>query len=554
MHEGHAFRQLCRRGTTDLVEQMLKAGFPIDAAQEDGTTGLWLACEGGCLDTVRLLLSYRANPNSKRVPGDVTPLFIAAQNGHAAVVDELLAHGANPNSTKSSGTSPLFIASQQNYPDVVHALLKSGAVVDAMNANGVSPLAVASFRGNSQCVKHLLSAGADPHHVCQGRTSLDWAAAGGFRHEIQLIVEQHLRNLEAEVQRRRADSRRVQQNQALVSRATAAEAAVAAATSDPRQSPMGSSANRSGTSIYGAASARPQQAPFSGGSTPWDRSDVFAWYEPKFLCAPTHHANDRSTSRTASPPAGRSRSTVAPATLYSTQSFTGPADMRAAAMQPPSALLGMTQTVLAEEERRSRSFRTAMKRSQKATVPSNDAHWATAGRPGSAGQLKNAAMVYSVEQDWLCHKDRLEAQAQLSRANYGDVTDAWLYSTAVTSSYSRQMLDVRRQMDEADRQNREQREQNARRAQQEKFQLPPTAPEKVTSLVAFMEAGAGAKGPPPPLPPEEMEAALPPPAVTSGDDFGFGSSSVGVRPAAEPEKKLTALERLKLKQQASRSS
>jgi hypothetical protein len=204
--QGYVFRRLCQQGSTDLVRQMLDAGMDVDLAQDDGCTGLWLAAEAGAVEVVRLLCTRRASTNVFKNPGNVSALFIASQNGHSSVVDVLLLNGANPNTPKSTGATPLFIAAQQNFPDVVRSLLRAGANYSAMNTSGIGPLHIACYQGNTAVVQLLLAAGADPFVACQGKTAVEWAAANGFRNEVQKCIDQHLRTLETELHRRRVEA------------------------------------------------------------------------------------------------------------------------------------------------------------------------------------------------------------------------------------------------------------------------------------------------------------------------------------------------------------
>lgn len=504
MQEGHSFRQLCRQGNCELIRRMMEAGVNPDIAQDDGTTGLWLAAENGCTEALKLLLAHRANPDAVRNPGQVSALFIASQNGHTAEVENLLANGANPNLCKTTGSSPLFIASQQNFPDIARLLLQGGAKVDEPNGNGVTPLAVGAFRGNMMVVKHLLAAGADPLLPCQGRSSLEWAAAGGHKNEMQTVLDQHMRAVEAEVVRRRSDN-----SQQLASVVVKKSNPIVAAPHTPAPStPMHPNATFN--------APRAASTPFNV-REPDTSDDIFAWYTPQFLASQRGGAN-----RSMSPQAVQS---------FNTRSFSMPMSSAVGRMNQPTS--GITREVLEEEARRAKDFRSSVRRSThlKRRI---DPTWESGGGKPSKPQL------YSVEQEWMAHRDRLETMAQLASDNAEAVSDAWMYSAAATSTYSAQMLAVRRQMDSADRSNREQDKQSKDNQAAVGFQLPRTAPERFQSLCSFMAKGAGAKGPPPPLAPEEM--VLPPPPPTF-DDSSFGAAATN----PEPERKLTAMERHRLK-------
>lgn len=56
-----------------------------------------------------------------------SPLFIACEEGHQDTVKLLLEKGAKINLCNDSGVSPLYIASQDGHQDTVRMLLLNGA-------------------------------------------------------------------------------------------------------------------------------------------------------------------------------------------------------------------------------------------------------------------------------------------------------------------------------------------------------------------------------------------------------------------------------------------
>ncbi|WP_234591237.1 ankyrin repeat domain-containing protein [Micromonospora sp. MH99] len=85
--------------------------------------------------TIRMLLSYGADPNSRRSDG--TPvLILAARRGDHAAVDVLLTAGADPNAVDNHGHTALMHAIERNERAVSCALLLAGA--DHAGALGVA--------------------------------------------------------------------------------------------------------------------------------------------------------------------------------------------------------------------------------------------------------------------------------------------------------------------------------------------------------------------------------------------------------------------------------
>jgi hypothetical protein len=105
-----------------------------------------------------LLLKHGAAVDAANNDG-TTPLFIAAVNGHTAIVRALLLAGADASIKTKRGDTPLMIAEQDGHHEVA-ALL-----------NGGKPMADAfwwaCFRGEMQTVWDSLTQGADPNAVDQ---------------------------------------------------------------------------------------------------------------------------------------------------------------------------------------------------------------------------------------------------------------------------------------------------------------------------------------------------------------------------------------------------
>eukprot|EP00759_Apiculatamorpha_spiralis_P005421 PhF_6_TR13257/c0_g1_i2/m.21024 len=186
-------RRAAQSGNYTLVEQLLTQGTPVDVAQEDGCTALWLACEKGFADIANVLCQYGAQVNSAKYSGNVTPLYISAQNGNTECVRTLLAHSADIDSPKSTGATPLFIAAQQNFVEIVTILLHSGANVMTRNNMGISPLMIAAYQGHEEVVRQLLRYGADPYSVGGGRNTLEWAVANNNYDKIKHVIEEFQR-------------------------------------------------------------------------------------------------------------------------------------------------------------------------------------------------------------------------------------------------------------------------------------------------------------------------------------------------------------------------
>jgi len=157
----------------DSLQQMLDAGWDVDALDENGETPLLLALNsGGRLrtDAATMLIDYGANVNFQDNERD-TPLILAADGGRYPgtgedsldVVKSLLDKGAQVNAHNKSGESPLIRASERLRPVIVHELLQHGASVlddgtTALDQVNDSPFfgAAAEMQENQKEVIHLL--------------------------------------------------------------------------------------------------------------------------------------------------------------------------------------------------------------------------------------------------------------------------------------------------------------------------------------------------------------------------------------------------------------
>ena len=101
--------------TKGVKEELAKDGFQkIDvnfiSANHRGSA-LFLACNGGHTDTVKLLIAHpgtNVNIGNERL---ATPLYVAAQEGHLPTVALLLNHpDIKPHMCEAKGATPLVIA------------------------------------------------------------------------------------------------------------------------------------------------------------------------------------------------------------------------------------------------------------------------------------------------------------------------------------------------------------------------------------------------------------------------------------------------------------
>ena len=211
------------------VDQLIRAGADVNAANDIGATPLWSASLNGNAAMVKRLLDAGARPDAALLAGE-TPLMAASRAGKTAAVEALLAKGANPNARGPRGQTALMWAVAQKHADVVKLLLagkadvhartetwtqmmavpphglpeynrliphgadtalmfaaregdavsarllvEAGANVNDHDAWGVSATTLAAFSGHGEIARYLLDKGADPNNDKPGFTALHCA-------------------------------------------------------------------------------------------------------------------------------------------------------------------------------------------------------------------------------------------------------------------------------------------------------------------------------------------------------------------------------------------
>jgi ankyrin repeat protein len=146
------------RGILDRDPEAVTARHPDITkgdSQWSGRTALHCAAAEGRVPIVRLLLSRKADPDSRDHGWEHTPLHLAHD---AETAEVLLAAGADPMARDVHGGTPLHEARDA---EIARALLGAGAGVnDARNEYNESPLHDAARAGRADVVKLLLDRGA----------------------------------------------------------------------------------------------------------------------------------------------------------------------------------------------------------------------------------------------------------------------------------------------------------------------------------------------------------------------------------------------------------
>lgn len=145
-------------GHTKVCEYLIaRLGLHVDPMDLHGETPLYKANEEGHVETVRFLLTHKANPHAKSRLG-ITTLHQAATLGNLELIKILIAQGVALNS-KSYKETPLACAVRSGSFDCFQALIQAGAAPEVV----MYPLHAAVKSGSIDMVNWFLKNGQDPN-------------------------------------------------------------------------------------------------------------------------------------------------------------------------------------------------------------------------------------------------------------------------------------------------------------------------------------------------------------------------------------------------------
>ena len=178
----------CRGGHLSTVKLLLSHQAKVNTSDNKGTSPLQSSCEAGAIDLVQLLLSAGSTPVTKKLNG-ATPLHAVARRGRADILTMLLRRlkrvgfskksGAIEllNSTmKRCGSTALMLAVREGHLESMSMLARCEQVdVDRCNFNGDTPLMESTRMGDLTMCRVLVECGADPRLRCSETSPLGWS-------------------------------------------------------------------------------------------------------------------------------------------------------------------------------------------------------------------------------------------------------------------------------------------------------------------------------------------------------------------------------------------
>ena len=177
---------------TDVLKRLSisKRNTALETKTKDGdhfTTPLIIAALNGNLDSVKMLLKYKAHIEARgtvKVDDQVfegcTPLWAAAATGYLDVVKLLIEENADVDGRTLTNSTPLRAAAYDGRLDIVSCLVENGADVNARNNFENTPLMVACYNGHMNVAIYLIKHGANINlqdHI--GMTALHFAMERG---------------------------------------------------------------------------------------------------------------------------------------------------------------------------------------------------------------------------------------------------------------------------------------------------------------------------------------------------------------------------------------
>ena len=197
---------------SDVLQRMsiTERSTALETKTKDGdqiTTPLIIAARNGNLDSVKMLLTYKADIEARgtvkvddQVIEGCTPLWAAAATGHLDVVKLLIERNADVDGRNLKDSTPLRAAAYDGRLDIVSCLVENGADVDAPNKSRHTPLMVACYNGHMNVVTYLIERGADMDlQDIQGNTVLhDAVKRGNFEivHKLLALGASQLPNIQ----------------------------------------------------------------------------------------------------------------------------------------------------------------------------------------------------------------------------------------------------------------------------------------------------------------------------------------------------------------------
>ena len=138
-----------RNNRDEVVRVLVEAGYPVDATDEIGFTGLMEAAREGAPLAVAAFIAAGADVDHVAEPSglSMTPMHLAAIGGSVPVINALIEAGADLDGQDTDGATPLMWAAAEGQRTSIFLLIEAGADVDVESSQGFSFRAAAEANG-----------------------------------------------------------------------------------------------------------------------------------------------------------------------------------------------------------------------------------------------------------------------------------------------------------------------------------------------------------------------------------------------------------------------
>lgn len=152
----------CKRGTSEIVRELLVWDPPVNSKNLGGFTPLDIACYWADVESVKALIDAGASVNETGVVNKTALHWATARtNPTPNIVFALIAAGAEVNAKTSLNWFPLHFACGCGNLEIVAALVEAGSDVNAQNKDGEAPLHMACRDMHYAIIELLLQSGAN---------------------------------------------------------------------------------------------------------------------------------------------------------------------------------------------------------------------------------------------------------------------------------------------------------------------------------------------------------------------------------------------------------
>ncbi|XP_052081860.1 ankyrin-2-like [Mytilus californianus] len=162
-YRGSALHIAILENYEDVVDLLLQCSrCDINLQNEELKTPLFIACEHGKMNLVKLLLKKTKTPDIPNISGQ-TPLFISCYKGYSEIVQMLVQEGSSTSLKDKQGRSPFHVACQYNHVQTVRMLLslEEKPDVNSQSNSGQTPLMTAIQYGHNDIIYALLKSECD---------------------------------------------------------------------------------------------------------------------------------------------------------------------------------------------------------------------------------------------------------------------------------------------------------------------------------------------------------------------------------------------------------